>query len=1815
MSNRYFNFLADLFVKWFSNREIAAGSRYQLTLDSQNQVDQLYDALSNVTTNASINVRIFDMQPDGLNFQAKVLTVDQNELVIVRNADNITMDFLVTLRNRVGDQEGIWRGKSIVFLSSSVLDSITGGAVDISSDGGPFNSNKLAREVSSEISRSNMRPFEVSALEQVAAEFEDPQFDFKLMDFADIYGILEQGEITSADFPKLGLFADEQLAGINDSKTQKMRLEKNHELFQKIADIHAMPGVEEAIDDLLPTLPSNRKKQLLNDDEWADAKFEPILQADTKQRDARKVYAEFDSDQFDAQKTTGITVWRRPEGTTKAKLRTHNIIVFVDQQNSDVAPIIELPFTSNVREGDITKEINYDGVRGAHIFERRAHGRRLKITVRLPREKNVAATKLTFEQNGVAASKNVFKILAVRAPEQDFLSIKSQYTLTVKIKAIVVNVFEVQTALTFSTGETVQTAINNSTQLNRRFAIDDGYSYDFNNYKFDDDEAIMFPLAIGTEAVDIKLATEQVKPVPRSAMMIDIERRTSMENVVVNGVQQLSIGNSLVYTRKEQQRYLELERDVLISNTFYIDISNGESKSVDLDLPDVIIAKIQAVRRAVQDAGTLPSLSVVGDNPVSNALVEYYQAVAAVIDGIENDSMLSPMIQNLAKLGTVRRNDSVYYSPLAPINVMYFQITEAQIGNERLSRNVNHRLSTDRLVPYLQFGEEMLESSIDDNAPHWVMYNPIKTTGTDSDIADLVSSRIYNFLENFSYLFKVNRQFALHVAVKNITDHKYIVIGAINALIEKITKFADKARRSNDSRGVPTLDDLHPIQIYFAGDDKDSDVDNNQLVREFFNAQTLDQLVNLGVQQLKTSVINQFSDRDILLALQRNIQIYNKIDPKLDYHITFYEFAKQSSPTVISADKLKMNTALGGILASSEYTQMRGWGVGFGTMGNPDVNEYPITSFAAKWNALVAATKTGNDSFELGKTIVNYESKLDDSSLEDDFDSSDWVTFIEPRLDLDAFNTLKDLYVIHYTDKNVTSNVDSITVTKRVDRYNQIIREMLDKQAERYENFPVPTTESLAQVISAFNLLNGVWLLRILNTHQSNPNIVREKLSAIAAYKMVIGVLDTKDTYWIPISLEELLRITGGSGLSKQDSMLSGSQLADLKSASDDILMMGAQIGDKGDITMRILPVEVKVGENSAGVLTKAKSQVANTIRFLNQAVLETDSFSGRVFRDFFVTLYLNNLSKMESSGVYQSKDYSAVEALKNQLKNEQVKFVNDAGNEFGNGLIVSFKQDVIYRNFELLSVDDEHNVTKIEVPESDAYAVPGQSLDTVVADIKHGKAGFETSRIPEYLESAEIDESKWTSLKKKSVVVVPTHRAEDLRRNVNTFQSNSVSVVGETVAKMPRMTDSDKSTVKDDSESQILQSNEQYQQGKSDVKESVITDTTQKEVGANTNSNDPEVTHGLNVNAVSLPLGRIAGGTQTINWEYGNRELSNRHMLVSGKSGQGKTYFMQGLLLEMANQNVSTLVIDYSDSYRIDQLDPMFVERMGDRIVNHIVAVDGMALNPFKRVSIDYGGGMVLPEDIGTTAERVAQTLDFVFDLGTQQHSALVDYIAEGIETYGDNYGFEQLKAKIKEDKANTLYGRLQPLLNSPVFRKSDKQFDWADYFKNDGTMNIIQLMSIPRRVQNAVTEFLLWDLFHYAQSSGGDESQPLPIFLDEVQNLSFDRDSPAVKILREGRKFGISGIFATQSIASINGSDRDSIWNAAMQMHFLPPEDQVVMLSKSVTADKSERDMIEQKLRNLQKGHALLRGPVMGPNGLTQQVNEIKILQIDER
>ena len=86
-----------------------------------------------------------------------------------------------------------------------------------------------------------------------------------------------------------------------------------------------------------------------------------------------------------------------------------------------------------------------------------------------------------------------------------------------------------------------------------------------------------------------------------------------------------------------------------------------------------------------------------------------------------------------------------------------------------------------------------------------------------------------------------------------------------------------------------------------------------------------------------------------------------------------------------------------------------------------------------------------------------------------------------------------------------------------------------------------------------------------------------------------------------------------------------------------------------------------------------------------------------------------------------------------------------------------------------------------------------------------------------------------------------------------------------------------------------------------------------------------------------------------------------------------------------------------------------------------------------------------------------------------------------------------------------------------------------WGDMLRSDGRVFVVKLKGLEFSLEKAVTEFLLWNFIGYVESLGPG---PLRCFvvMDEAHKLSFDNGSPAEKLLREGRKFGVGVVLASQ-------------------------------------------------------------------------------------
>lgn len=322
-----------------------------------------------------------------------------------------------------------------------------------------------------------------------------------------------------------------------------------------------------------------------------------------------------------------------------------------------------------------------------------------------------------------------------------------------------------------------------------------------------------------------------------------------------------------------------------------------------------------------------------------------------------------------------------------------------------------------------------------------------------------------------------------------------------------------------------------------------------------------------------------------------------------------------------------------------------------------------------------------------------------------------------------------------------------------------------------------------------------------------------------------------------------------------------------------------------------------------------------------------------------------------------------------------------------------------------------------------------------------------------------------------------------------------------------------------------------------------------------------------------AIPLGFGQNSGNAVTWDP--YAASNPHVLVVGESGSGKTYTASRLVLELAHVRLPSIVFDYGQGFSLEHAPPAF--RNDIRTIELQLGRDGIAINPLEIFPIDTHGPT-------TVAQRVADTFIRVYPrLGVQQHAllrrAVLELLAEaGIQLENPRTwtlpppSFCDLEQKLAEyshaDDAATRRAaasagpHVSTLFFFNTFRKTGHTLSWADLLTRRNEIWILQLGGLEASVERAVTEFLLWSLIRYFEVLGPG---PLRCFvvLDEAHKLAFGSGSPVEKILREGRKFGLGVILASQqpedfsSVAFTNTATKivfqiaDQSGNVSRQLH----------------------------------------------------------------
>lgn len=1717
MSNLFYKKIADRLIGYFRQQSFRGGERYYLQFETSEQVRDFGNALQEHLDSVPFHYPL----ENGSVYETFALKKDSIRLVVAVADGNVTPDFLVTLRNRVGEQRGIWKNTALLSLCYEQLDSIQGGSSNLQKEGMPLHVRSLTSSLEEEIRHSVLtqtdRMIALYHLKQLREESTVQQTSF--LDFKELLILLEKGSVQNEDYSNLGLFRMEELDGLTEEKAME-RLLENHRLFEEVRRAHEFG---KSAEDLEKNFSQSGVKALAAED-WDLRPFSKVYGWHKEFLDQqKKTKLEFKKLACDQE----LTVWERPLREDAVGRRKRHVVIFnPDFEKEEINLKIDFELIgSEVKtfRQDFVSQLKKDPSAVT------ASGKSLKITIPCQTEGPVFS-KFSYKHEGRSAASCEFNIAVIPCEEQVLKQLKTRYTVNTKEKVI-----ETKTdsgELIFGMGSTLHERTIETYEEVVEIPKEESLCLKTELSAYDDEDQLLIYLEVKGYRIPLMIRDDLPKSAPITGFRIWKLKRENQLDFDFDG-NRLIQGNREYYPHSDYTRFFEWENQWVQQGLGYAEVEMGNLRSIDLELDSRLEEAYRNYLHFFAKRKKIPSLTYMGPElvPLAEAYVkEYIRAIHEIRESeIPNDQQ-----RNLMKLGTVQQEGTLYLTPLHPL-VVAFQLTlEEQIGSEQLEYPILERLRPDELLPYLYDSNDcLLKPFNQQKVLEWIIYKPVQeVTVGDANryVAKVVEDKIRQFRQHFGYLFAEGSNAPLKLNVINISNDEEVLKGIFQWILSCLEQEGEQR--------------LKPIDVYLY-----RDPDLESAFEVFSRLETVENLVEKFGIQVRSK---KYDPSDVFRIARESIR-YFKLEPDQPYcyaHISFYRMKAQEKHARSRMEQMVTGLGLKGLVSTVPSVEEKDdYRSGFGLRAFPPDGTLLIETAVAINELAANMINDGSNPYRKGESIVTRVAHEDETELNHLYDSSYWVTFIDPRVDLDFFqNGSRDLIIIHYSDQYTSSNrYDAITVTQRVTEYRKVIEEFLHNKNIEGDQRQIRDT------IRAFNTFNGEWLLRIIG---AKGQYSREKLSVVSAIRYCLAYLDHPDFLWVPISLEEILRVAGAVQLPKEG-VFSAKSLGLRGAVSDDLLLIGLDLSSQRP-KLHFYPVEVKIGLNHEHVLEKAKEQVCRTRELLDGQLNKKDesgklTFQSRYYRNFFVQLLLSNAKKMAQASFWPEKDYTLDEHVVESLLKEKYDVSDELRPEFGDGAVLSFRKGTVWRSSSF-----EDKVMLLNFTEEDGYwgiVVPCESLKKKLLS---GALDLDPKQLPAVkLRSGSVYEETATTI---------DHQVPEL------------------------------------------------------VKEAAVRLDERSKNPISITDDEQESASSVPLEKVRVLLGNIQGSRKKLYWEFGHRNLANRHLLISGKSGQGKTYFMQCLLLEFARQGISSIIIDYTDGFKTSQLEEEFKEELQGKISQILVKRDRFPINPFKRNERELDEGVFDLEDDTDVAERIKSVIGAVYrSLGIQQLNAIYQASMSGLRKYGDGMNLGHLREELELDgssNAKSALSQLNPLIDRNPFDDRNNQ-NWKEIIEGKGKVFVVQLTGYPRDVQLLITEFILWDLWNYSLTHG-NKKIPMPVVMDEAQNLDHTEKSPSARILTEGRKFGWSSWYATQFLKSqLSADELARLQNASQKVFFAPPESEIGWVASGLSQEPAERREWEQKLAQLKKGQCVVYGPVLRDDGtLTNPIPAvIEITSLAER
>lgn len=1173
----YDRFLAERFMRW-AGSEVRAGHRYQFKSPDADNAKGLHAALIELASGPPIVV-------DGVALHA--IPCGAVRLVPVLHGDTapgFTENYISRLRDEVAGGTGAFAGAALLVIHNSMLDTLINSALDLAAPDAIWAPRQFKDELLALIDPASPKKVLSRCLleDQLASVLDNGETVFG---FAPLYPLLTDGELA---FAELGLFDDPLLLNFSSDAGQiRKRLEINRKLRSDIE--FKVENFSEQLEDKLKDFsPRFVREHFLGDaPDWSKLHLGDFL--DEQQKNAAPGLT------FTDLEAIGATAHHRPK--TKSNKKNRSVLVQVPPGAAEVR--LQLGFQAGALDDQDFAIKHNPALKAKTKWTVRRAGKLRWAEFVIPFDGAPAYLTIDLRRENRSES-HQFQCLLVGEGQFYLEPMLNHFRVDAKARRITL-MLEDNRLRVHPSAEDVVVLDGEDGPID----VATAGIVDFEALANQLDE-IGFILRSGDRTLAVNVEAPAADEGVKLPLLFDQERLPRLFKDEYNGEynrakKKIIVDNSEVAAVGVRTTLLDLEARFVDERLAAI-VPGGEIPLSDLAATH---PELHAAYAALYDAlaarRTLPSL--LGWGPTFRARIRaILNAYERELGAIPLHGVLDPSQKRLLTVGTVNHDGHRRIAPFHPLVLAYHLELVERIVADRGEDSASsfaalpvvtlERLVASGLLPFVYDpGSDYAQVEPTSDDPFWLELTPQRDANYDF-VRRLVRDKLREFTRAYARLFEAGPRSGLVINAINQGYARELFLG----LADYYNQEGEAALRIH----VNFYDDA----LAFNAFDRFSEIASAEQLKAWF------------VEAKTTSR----ADADALLDLLRSRLTYSKFqtpggDAPLAYaHLAFFRNNARVECHPIDIDQAASGVLCDGLIAG-EAAETKG-GSYFTAFGLRDVEyqDNQALRLARLVGALMQPALQSNAPY-LGTGISLAVGTAFKQLLSRSYASSLWTTIIDPKVTLDFFTAQQDVLLIHYSDQYTSSaGYDAITVTQHVDIFRHLV--------------------GSGHMLAEFNAFNGEWLLKMLTDDERRR---KERTGIIGAYKFVRAMLRSSDIAWVPLSVAEIIRVSGNVGLPMKASEFSRHNQGHKQGAiSDDVLF----VGFRGD-DLFLLPLEVKTGVRPN--YDYAGKQALELRRYLAEEVLGPRTLASKLYRGLFIRQVLIQLEKFKLYGVI---DEAALEPL-----------------------------------------------------------------------------------------------------------------------------------------------------------------------------------------------------------------------------------------------------------------------------------------------------------------------------------------------------------------------------------------------------------------------------------------------------------------------------------------------------------------------------------------------------------------------------------------